>query len=81
MAWAVLTPPAALELVKDALAAKSIAVQSAELTRIAGVQVSLETKQAESLMKLVDALEDSDDVQKVHANFVLPDELLAKLAD
>ena len=80
-AWAVLTPPAALEAVKDALAAKSIAVQSAELTRIASLQVPLELKQAESLLRLVDALEDSDDVQKVHANFVLPDELLAKLAD
>jgi YebC/PmpR family DNA-binding regulatory protein len=79
-AWAILTPPSALEAVKDALAAKSIAVQSSELTRIAGVQVPLDLKQAESLMKLVDALDDHDDVQKVHANFVLPDELLAKLA-
>ena len=79
-AWVILTPPAALEAVKDALAAKSIAVQSAELTRIASVQVALDVKHAESLLKLVDALEDLDDVQKVHANFVLPDEVLAKLA-
>jgi YebC/PmpR family DNA-binding regulatory protein len=79
-AWAVLTPPSALEAVKDALAAKGIAVQSAEHTRIAGVQVPLELKQAESLVKLIDALEELDDVQKVHANFVLPDEVLAKLA-
>ena len=77
--WEILTPPSALEPVKDALAAKSIAVQSSELTRIAGVQVPLDVKQAESLLRLVDALEELDDVQKVHANFILPDELLAKL--
>ena len=78
--WAILTPPGALEAVKDALAAKAIAVQSAEQTRIASLQVPLDAKQAETLLKLIDALEDLDDVQKVHANFVLPDEVLAKLA-
>ncbi len=78
--WAILTPPGALEAVKDALAAKSIAVLSAELTRIASQQVPLDVKHAEALLRLVDALEELDDVQKVHANFVLPDEVLAKLA-
>jgi YebC/PmpR family DNA-binding regulatory protein len=80
-AWAVITPPGAFEPVKDALAAKSIAVQSAELTRIASLQVPLDARQSESILRLVEALEDNDDVQKVHANFVLPDEVLAKLAD
>jgi YebC/PmpR family DNA-binding regulatory protein len=79
-AWAILTSPSAFYAVRDALAAKSIAVQSAELTRIASLQVPLDAKHAETVLKLVDALEDLDDVQKVHANFVLPDEVLAKLA-
>ena len=50
------------------------------MTRIASLQVPLDAKQAESLLRLIDALEDLDDVQKVYANFVLPDEVLAKLA-
>lgn len=78
--YEVLTPPAAFEAVRDALAARSIAVQSAEVTKLASIQVPLAEKDAGSVLKLVEMLEDNDDVQKVHANFVLPDEVLAKLS-
>ncbi len=79
-AWEVLTPPGALEPVREALAAKQVPVASAELTKLASVQVSLSEKEAESVLRLVEMLEDNDDVQKVYANFVLPDEVLAKLS-
>ena len=78
--YEVLTPPVAFEQVKEALAAKGIAVQSAELAKIASVQVPLTEKEAEAVLRLVDALEDSDDVQKVHANFNVPDDVMAKLS-
>ena len=78
--YEVLTPPAALEAVKEALAKRKIATQSAELTRVATLQVPVAAKDVQSLLNLVDALEDHDDVQKVHANFNVPDEILAKLA-
>ncbi len=65
---------------KDALAAKGIAVQSAELTRIASLLVPVTEREAEQVLRLVDALEDHEDVQRVHANFSVPDELMARIA-
>jgi YebC/PmpR family DNA-binding regulatory protein len=78
--YEIITPPSHLEPVKEALAAKSVPTQSAELTKIATQLVPVTEKQAESLLKLVDTLEDHDDVQKVYANFSMSDELMAKLA-
>jgi YebC/PmpR family DNA-binding regulatory protein len=78
--YEILTPPSHLEPVKEALAAKSVPTQSAELTKLASQLVAVSEKQAESLLKLVDMLEDHDDVQKVYANFSMSDELMAKLS-
>jgi len=78
--YEVLTPPVTFEPVKDALAAKGIAVQSAEVTRIASLLVPVTEREAEQVLRLVDALEDHDDVQRVHANFSVPDELMARIA-
>jgi YebC/PmpR family DNA-binding regulatory protein len=78
--YEVLTPPATLEAVKEALAAKQVPTQSAEVTKISTVQVPVSGKDAEAVVRLVEALEDHDDVQKVHANFAIPDAVLARLA-
>ncbi len=78
--YEVTTPPAAFETVKEALAAKGIPVQSADLTKVASLQVPVGEKDGGSLFRLIEALEDHDDVQKVHANFDMSDELLAKLS-
>lgn len=79
-AYEVLTPPAAFEAVKEALAQRQITAQSAELTRLASLQVPLSEKDAQAVLRLVDALEDHDDVQKVHANFSIADDVMAKLS-
>lgn len=76
----VLTAPSKFEAVKDALAAKGIAVQSAEQTKIASIEVPVSEKEAEAVLRLMDALEDNDDVQKVYANFSIADEVMARLA-
>ena len=78
--YEVLTAPAQLEAVKEALAAKSIPIQSAELTRISSLLVPVSVKEAEAVLRLVDAFEDHDDVQKVYANFNVPDEIMARLS-
>jgi YebC/PmpR family DNA-binding regulatory protein len=75
----VLTPPATLEAVKEALAKKGVATLSAELSRVASQLVPVTAKDAGQLLRLVDTLEEHDDVQKVFANFSVPDEILAKL--
>lgn len=77
--YEVLTAPGAFEAVREALASHTVPVLSAEVTRVASVTVPLGEKEAGSVLKLVDQLEESDDVQKVFANFVIPDEVLARL--
>lgn len=78
--YEVLTPTARFEAVKEAIASKGIAIHSAELTKVASMHVPLTEREAEALLRLIDALEDSDDVQKVHANFNVSDEVMAKLS-
>jgi YebC/PmpR family DNA-binding regulatory protein len=78
--YEILTPPGRLESVKEALAARKIATQSAELTKLASLQVPVSEKDAEAILRLVDALEDHDDVQKVYSNFNVSDEVLARLS-
>ena len=77
----VLTQPADLAAVRDGLAAAGIAFDSAELTMVPKNTVKLEENDARKTMKIMDALEDSDDVQEVYANFNIPDEILEALAD
>jgi YebC/PmpR family DNA-binding regulatory protein len=74
------TAPARFEAVKEALAARGIPTQSAEISRLASLQVPLGEKGAEAVLRLVDALEEHDDVQRVYANFNVPDELMARLS-
>jgi YebC/PmpR family DNA-binding regulatory protein len=76
----VLTQPADLAAVRDAMQAAGIEVEEAVLTMVPKNTVKLEEKDARKTMKIVDALEDSDDVQEVHANFDIPDEVLEALA-
>jgi len=78
-AYEVFTPPSAFESVREALAARQVPVLSAEVTKLASLTVPLGEKEAGSVLKLVDLLEENDDVQKVYANFAIPDEVLAKL--
>ena len=76
----VLTEPTDLAAVRDALAVAGIAFDSAELTMVPKNTVKLEEGDARKTMKIMDALEDSDDVQEVYANFDIPDEILEALA-
>ena len=78
-AYEVLTSPTAYEPVRVALAAKQVVVHSAEHTRLATLQVTLNLREAGQVLRLIDLVEEHDDVQKVYANFELPDEVLAQL--
>jgi YebC/PmpR family DNA-binding regulatory protein len=76
----VLTEPADFAAVRDAIAAAGIEFEAAELTMIPKNTVKLEENDARKTMKIVDALEDSDDVQEVYANFDIPEDVLEALA-
>ncbi|MGC4033306.1 MAG: YebC/PmpR family DNA-binding transcriptional regulator [Tepidisphaeraceae bacterium] len=67
------TPVAAFHKVKEALAEKKIAVENAEITYVPSNTVALDGDKAASLLKLIDGLEDNDDVQSVSHNAELPE--------
>lgn len=69
-----------IEPVREALLASGIPVSSAEAVKVASVTITLGEKEAPSVLRLLDILEELDDVQRVHANFEIPDEVLAKLS-
>ena len=75
----VVTDPADFETVKNSLEEQGLKYQSAEVTMIPQNLTPIEGKQAESLMKMIDVLEDNDDVQNVHANFDISDEEMEKI--
>jgi YebC/PmpR family DNA-binding regulatory protein len=65
----VTTDPSSLHLVKGSLEAKGIAIQESEIANLPKNTVRVEGKVAEQLLKLLEEVEDLDDVQKVAANF------------
>ncbi|MFP4144431.1 MAG: YebC/PmpR family DNA-binding transcriptional regulator [Phycisphaeraceae bacterium] len=78
-AWRVVTDPDSFQAVRDALEAADMQIESAELTMIPDNTVTCTGSDAEKVMRFIDNLEDHDDVQKVFANFEIPDEEMAGL--
>ncbi len=76
--YEIITSPEDLKKVKDTLEGKKIAFSLAEITMLPKNYVKLEAKDAEHMLKLMDVLEDHDDIQNVYANFDIPDEILTK---
>jgi len=75
----VVTPPDAMKAVHDALDSAGVTVESSELTQLPKTTVELDEEDAKKVLRLVDALEELDDVQDVYANFDISDDLLATL--
>ena len=76
----VLAEPTDLTAVREAIAADGIEIESFGLEVIPKNTVEIEESDAGTLIKLLDAIEDQDDVNDVHANFDIPEEVLEKLA-
>lgn len=76
----VVTEPGDLESVRAALESAGLRIDSAELTMQAKAPIEVDLDRARQNLRLIEALEDSDDVQRVTANFELPDEILAEAA-
>ncbi len=72
----VYTTPSAFEKVKKAIEAAGIPIASAEISMRPSNTVRLEGERAQQVLRLVEGLEELDDVQKVHANFDIPVEVL-----
>jgi YebC/PmpR family DNA-binding regulatory protein len=68
-----------LEAVRRALEAAGVKIESAELSMTARNMVELDAGRARQAIRLIDLLEDQDDVQRVTANFEIPEELMAEV--
>jgi YebC/PmpR family DNA-binding regulatory protein len=76
----VLAEPAALSAVRAALQQAGVEIESADVTQRPKVRVPIEETDAQRLMKLIDTLEESDDVGAVHANFDVDAAVLERIA-
>ena len=74
------TAPGDLETVRKALEGAGVPVDSAESTMIAKQTVELDSAKARQALRLVELLEDLDDVQRVTANFDIPEDVFAEVA-
>ena len=78
--YEVFCEPKDFESVKSVLGKKDIKWESAELTKLPNSTIKISGNDAKQLLSLIEILEDHDDVQKVYANFDIPDEVLEELA-
>ena len=73
--------PGDMEKVREALVKANLQIMEAEVRRIPQNTVKLDRKGAESMLKLMEALEDHDDVQNVSANFDIDDKIIEELSN
>jgi len=72
--------PSDFAAVKNALSARGLELESADLTKIPQTTVKLEDSAARKVLRLMEALEDNEDVQNVYANFEISEKLSAELS-
>lgn len=77
----ILTVPSDLETVKGALEKQGLKIEKAEVSLYPKDTVKVEGKEAEQLLKLLDAIEENEDIQKVHSNADIDTEVMAKLSE
>lgn len=79
--WEIVTDVESFRGVVEALEQAGIEVASAEVTMLPQSTVKLDKDTAKKVLRLVDALEEYEDVQEVYANFDIPDEILQELSE
>ena len=78
--YRITSAPADFEAIKKAVQDADIKVESAEISMEPRTVIRLTGKDAEHVLRIVNALEENDDVQNVYSNFDIPDEVMEKLA-
>jgi YebC/PmpR family DNA-binding regulatory protein len=79
--WEIITDAESFRGVVEALKEEGIELTSAEVTMMPQNTIELDKDAAKKVLRLVDALEDYEDVQEVYANFDIPDEILQELSE
>ncbi len=79
--YEVITAPENFEAVRSTLESKAIKMEEAEVQLLPENSVKVDGKEAEQVLKLMEAIEDHDDVQHVYANFDMDEKLMASLSE
>ncbi len=79
-AFEITCDPNMFQAVSDALAAKGLKPHTAQIARVPSSTVDLDVETGRKVLKLMEKLDDHDDVQAVYSNFNIPDEAMAELA-
>jgi YebC/PmpR family DNA-binding regulatory protein len=77
--WKVTCEPTSLHTVQEGLEAAGLRVTSVESTMVSSTVVALEIEDAKRVLRVMDALEEHDDVQDVYANFDISDEIMQSM--
>ena len=78
--WEILTDPSSYEAVLEAVKKAGIAPASSSVAMVPDTYIKLEGNQAAQMIRLMEALEDNEDVQNVHANFDIDEKTLEEVA-
>lgn len=78
--WEIICAPGDLTAVRSALEDAGAKIEQAEVSQVASTSIPVDAKTAPQVLRLVDALEELDDVQAVYANFDIPDDVLAEVS-
>lgn len=76
--YEIITAPEDIHQIKENLKEKGIKIEVSEITMLPKTHVMIEGETATKMIRLMEALEDHDDVQNVYANFDVPDEIMAE---
>jgi transcriptional/translational regulatory protein YebC/TACO1 len=79
-AFEITTAPAQMDAVRDALTRAGVPIIEGQVTYVPQSTVRVDGKDATSVVKLIEALEELDDVQSVYANYDIPDEVLEAIS-
>lgn len=77
--YEVITQPQDIEEVKNALLKNNVKLKFSEISMVPKNYIKVDPNVARGVLKLIETLEDHDDVQKVHSNFDIPDEIMQEL--
>lgn len=77
--WEIVCAPTDLQQVRTEMETSGVQIDAGDVTYLPSTSIALDESSAPKVLRLVDALEDLDDVQAVFANFDIPDEIMAGL--
>jgi transcriptional/translational regulatory protein YebC/TACO1 len=77
--YEIISSPEDMARIKEVLESSGIPISLAEITMLPTTYITLDDEQAEQMLKLVDVLEDNDDIQNVYTNFDIPEDVVTKV--